>query len=233
MEGSTPTEKGDRAVLHLLFIAEQSQSIDRLRAELQQKGLSCTLIPPRNNIAGQIATQSPDLVLLQMNGSSPSQQLTRRERKPPVIALIGKEALGNSRIDLKTVDDFVVAPGDADELLLRAKRLLDHPEEEPEGEVVRCGDLAINLATCEVSLNGQLIDLTFKEYELLRFLASHPGRVYTRDSLLNQVWGYDYFGGDRTVDVHIRRLRSKVEDLNHSFIETVRNIGYRFRCESR
>ena len=72
------------------------------------------------------------------------------------------------------------------------------------------------------------MSLTFKEYELLKFLASHPGRVFTRDTLLNQVWSEDYFGGDRTVDVHIRRLRSKIEDASHIYIETVRNIGYRF-----
>lgn len=73
------------------------------------------------------------------------------------------------------------------------------------------------------------MDLTYKEYELLRFLASRPGRVFTREALLSQVWGYDYFGGSRTVDVHIRRLRAKIEDASHSFIDTVRGVGYRFR----
>ena len=74
--------------------------------------------------------------------------------------------------------------------------------------------------------------LTFKEYELLKFLARTSGRVFTREALLNRVWGYDYYGGDRTVDVHIRRLRSKIEDSSHTFIETVRNIGYRFRKDA-
>ena len=73
------------------------------------------------------------------------------------------------------------------------------------------------------------MNLRFKEYELLLLIASSPGRVYTREALLNLVWGYDYLGGTRTVDVHVRRLRSKIEDANHSFIETVWNIGYRFR----
>jgi DNA-binding response OmpR family regulator len=72
------------------------------------------------------------------------------------------------------------------------------------------------------------VSLTFREYELLKFLATNPGRVFTRDALLNGVWGEDFFGGDRTVDVHIRRLRSKIEDEANNFIETVRNIGYRF-----
>jgi two-component system alkaline phosphatase synthesis response regulator PhoP len=93
---------------------------------------------------------------------------------------------------------------------------------------VRCGDLVIDLDNCEVTVAGRLITLTFKEYELLRFMAAIPGRVFTRDALLDEVWGHDYFGGDRTVDVHIRRLRSKIEDSTHTFIDTVRNIGYRF-----
>ena len=76
---------------------------------------------------------------------------------------------------------------------------------------------------------GRLLALTFKEYELLKLLATNKGKVFTRESLLNEVWGYDYYGGDRTVDVHIRRLRSKIEDPTHTFIETVRNIGYKFK----
>ena len=79
---------------------------------------------------------------------------------------------------------------------------------------------------------GRKVLLTFKEYELLKLLASTPGRVYSRDKLLDQVWGYQYFGGTRTVDVHVRRLRSKIEDASHTFIETVRNVGYRFRALS-
>jgi len=90
----------------------------------------------------------------------------------------------------------------------------------------------INRAKCEVTLAGRVLMLTFMEYELLKFLASNKGRVFTREVLLNKVWGYDYYGGDRTVDVHIRRLRSKIEDLTHTFIETVRNIGYKFRENS-
>ena len=96
-------------------------------------------------------------------------------------------------------------------------------------ELIRRDDLVIDLARIEVSVAGRPIVLAFREYELLKFLASNPGRVFTRDVLLDRVWGYDYFGGDRTVDVHIRRLRSKIEDSGHVFIETVRNIGYRFK----
>ena len=77
-------------------------------------------------------------------------------------------------------------------------------------------------------MKGRRIALRFKEYQLLRLLAANPGRVYSREALLSQIWGFDYFGGTRTVDVHIRRLRSKIEDADHSFIETIWNVGYRF-----
>ena len=95
--------------------------------------------------------------------------------------------------------------------------------------MIRAGDLVIDLANCEVRVEGKIVELTFKEYELLKFLAKDRGRVFTREALLNKVWGYDYFGGDRTVDVHVRRLRSKIELSGQTFIETVRNIGYRFK----
>ena len=90
----------------------------------------------------------------------------------------------------------------------------------------------IDLEKYEVSLNGSILTLTFKEYELLKFLATHPGKVFTRDAILNKVWGYDYYGGTRTVDVHIRRLRSKLEEGSQSFLETVRGVGYKFIGES-
>lgn len=98
--------------------------------------------------------------------------------------------------------------------------------------VLKIGDLTIDSVRCEVEVGGRLLALTFKEYELLRLLATNKGKVFTREALLNQVWGYDYYGGDRTVDVHIRRLRSKIEDPVHTFIETVRNIGYKFKDTS-
>jgi len=138
---------------------------------------------------------------------------------PPALTVV----LGASSV----VDDFAVAGASGDELRARVRRLASTSP--VGGEALRRGDLMVDTVTCEVSLRGVLIELTFKEYELLKFLASHPGRVYSRESLLNSVWGYDYYGGDRTVDVHVRRLRSKIEDANHTFIDTVRNMGYRFR----
>ena len=93
---------------------------------------------------------------------------------------------------------------------------------------IRSGDLAIDEATYSARLRGRVLDLTFKEFELLKFLAQHPGRVFTRAHLLQEVWGYDYFGGTRTVDVHVRRLRAKLGVEYDAMIGTVRNVGYKF-----
>lgn len=93
---------------------------------------------------------------------------------------------------------------------------------------IRAGELAIDENSYTAKLRGRTLDLTFKEFELLKFLAQHPGRVFSRDHLLQEVWGYDYFGGTRTVDVHIRRLRAKLGAENESLIGTVRNVGYRY-----
>ena len=148
----------------------------------------------------------------------------------PVIVLVPRSRIADLDPSLP-ITDFISSPPDPDELVIRAKFALREDEADDsvdEGEFVRIGDLVINTSSYEVTLSGERIGLRFKEYELLRLLAENPGRVFTRDALLNQVWGYEYFGGTRTVDVHIRRLRSKIEDSDHSYIETIWNVGYRF-----
>ena len=99
-------------------------------------------------------------------------------------------------------------------------------------QLIKVGDLVVDQANYAVTIAGQPLELTFKEYELLRFLATHRGRVFTREALLNQVWGYDYYGGNRTVDVHIRRIRAKLGTPYEDLVETVRNVGYRFNDPS-
>ena len=94
--------------------------------------------------------------------------------------------------------------------------------------MIRSGEVVVDDATYTAKVGGRSLDLTFKEFELLKFLAQHPGRVFSRQQLLQEVWGYDYFGGTRTVDVHVRRLRAKLGPENETLIGTVRNVGYRF-----
>jgi DNA-binding response OmpR family regulator len=114
-------------------------------------------------------------------------------------------------------------------LRLAAGRLeLAARHEDADDEVIRSGELTIDEATYSARLKGRSLDLTFKEFELLKYLAQHPGRVFTRAQLLQEVWGYDYFGGTRTVDVHVRRLRAKLGTEHEALIGTVRNVGYKF-----
>jgi two-component system alkaline phosphatase synthesis response regulator PhoP len=148
------------------------------------------------------------------------------KRQLPVIAIISREILDGLDSDVG-MEDFVVTPLDLSELAIRIKRTIGRTNNIHSEELIRCCDLTIDLAKCEVAIDSRLLALTFKEYQLLKFLASNRGRVFTRQTLLNEVWGYDYYGGDRTVDVHIRRLRSKIEDSTHTFIETA--LGYKIR----
>ena len=156
--------------------------------------------------------------------------LARRARTAvdvPVLVVATRahmESLG----DGAEFDDFLLTPLDPQELSVRLHRLAARSAAEAPHEVVAFKDLDLNLATYQAALAGRPIDLTFMEYELLRFFATHPGRVWSREQLLERVWGYDYFGGARTVDVHVRRLRAKLGEERASWITTVRSVGYRF-----
>ena len=215
----------------VLIIAEESEEIRQLMTELARHDFTCS-VSDAAGIDEQFPVQNPDLVLLEADNLAiaGSLCLTFRQRNLPTIALARLETVSHLNGNLEA-DDFIVKPCNPPELVARVKRLL-HRNASSKSEVIRYGELSIDTARCEVTIAGHRKMLTFKEYELLKFLASNPGRVFTRDILLDRVWGQDYFGGDRTVDVHVRRLRSKIEDSGHCFIETVRHIGYRFSRSS-
>ena len=130
------------------------------------------------------------------------------------------------------VDDVLLdtaGPAEVDaRLRLATGRVATSPEATNEPGVVRAGELTIDEGTYTCKLRGRALDLTFKEFELLKYLAQHPGRVFTRAQLLQEVWGYDYYGGTRTVDVHVRRLRAKLGPEHEQLIGTVRHVGYKF-----
>jgi DNA-binding response OmpR family regulator len=143
----------------------------------------------------------------------------------PVLVIAGRGDVAD--LVGASFDDFVLAPLDPAELALRISRLAGGEVTAPD-EVLEFKDLALNTATYQASVGETPIDLTFMEYELLRFFVSNPGRVWSREQLLSRVWGYDYFGGARTVDVHVRRLRAKLGEERAPWITTVRSVGYRF-----
>jgi DNA-binding response OmpR family regulator len=123
------------------------------------------------------------------------------------------------------VSDFILLPASAEEMSLRIRRLTQAAGSD---EIHHFKDLELNLLTYQATIGGTPIDLTYMEYELLRFFVEHPHRVWSREQLLSKVWGYEYYGGARTVDVHVRRLRSKLGEHRASWITTVRSVGYRF-----
>jgi DNA-binding response OmpR family regulator len=124
--------------------------------------------------------------------------------------------------------ELILLPLRPAELAARIARARRRVEGVEDGEHVRIGTLELNLATYQVAIGGRPVDFTYMEYELLKFLATHPGRVFTREALLSRVWGYDYYGGARTVDVHVRRVRAKLGQEHAARIKTVRSVGYRF-----
>jgi DNA-binding response OmpR family regulator len=146
----------------------------------------------------------------------------------PVLLLATGAQLAELELREDLFDDFCLAPFHARELEARLAHLFWRTGRGTRPELVEYGPLVLNLETYQAAVGGRPLDLTYMEYELLKFLATHPGKVFTRETLLSRVWGYEYYGGARTVDVHIRRLRAKLGEEHASLISTVRSVGYRF-----
>lgn len=155
--------------------------------------------------------------------------LRKRDGLPvPLLMLVTGAQLDELTLRDELFDDFCLLPFHPRELEARLRHLVAHETVAIRSEVVDYGGLVLNLETYQASIEGRPLDLTFMEYELLKFLTQNPGRVFTREILLSRVWGYDYYGGARTVDVHIRRLRAKLGEEHANLIQTVRSVGYRF-----
>jgi DNA-binding response OmpR family regulator len=146
----------------------------------------------------------------------------------PILVVVDANSVGVLEANRGLFDEFAFAAALEDELDARLSHLLWRSGRTKSADVIVYGPLALNLETYQAVVEGRPLDLTYMEYELLRYLAAHPGKVFTREALLSAVWGYDYFGGARTVDVHVRRLRAKLGEENAHLIETVRSVGYRF-----
>jgi DNA-binding response OmpR family regulator len=154
----------------------------------------------------------------------------------PIIAITTEGGLTAFNADWG-IDDVILdtaGPAEVDARIRIAlgKHAIELVASDPHAGEIRTGEVTIDESTYTARLKGIVLDLTFKEFELLKYLAQHPGRVFTRAQLLQEIWGYDYFGGTRTVDVHIRRLRSKLGPEFEAIIGTVRNVGYRFTVDA-
>jgi DNA-binding response OmpR family regulator len=146
----------------------------------------------------------------------------------PLLLLVSGTQLTDLGLRDDLFDDFCLAPFHPRELEARLQHLFWRTGRGTRPELIEYGALILNLETYQAAIDGRPLDLTYMEYELLKFLASHPGKVFTRETLLSRVWGYEYYGGARTVDVHIRRLRAKLGEEQANLIQTVRSVGYRF-----
>jgi two-component system alkaline phosphatase synthesis response regulator PhoP len=213
------------------FVGQDRGKVEPLALELGEEGYRTAVCLPGEMTMALADGPRPDAVVVDVtstNGAAGLLQDIRGTAATPTIALIREEQLPAYEPP-PGIDDFLVFPATAGELAARIRQLLRRHAHLEGNNTLCCDDLVINLASREVVLAGRSVTLVYKEYELLRFLLSNSGTVFSREELLNKVWGYDFYGGARTVDVHIRRLRSKIDDARHSFIQTVHNVGYRFR----
>src|SRR4051795_9343712 len=146
----------------------------------------------------------------------------------PLLLMVNATQLDDLELREDLFDDFCVWPFQPKELEARLKHLFWRTGRGTRPELIEYGPLGLNLETYQAAIESRPLDMTYMEYELLKFLATHPGKVFTRETLLSRVWGYEYYGGARTVDVHVRRLRSKLGEDHVNLIQTVRSVGYRF-----
>ena len=176
------------------------------------------------------AEVAPELVVFEARGNARSylgQVVQQVEDLPaPLLLIVNEEELPSLQFPTTVASDFVMHGASVAECTARVKRLMTSQEEPASLDCISVDGLVINLATYQVTINGEPIDFTYLEYALLSFLARHPGRTFSRDALLQRVWGFDYYGGSRTVDVHVRRIRSKLGPDLAERLETVRGVGY-------
>ncbi len=215
-----------------ILLVEASEDLRPIAAALEAGGYTVSHVH-LDAVLEDVGEETPALIVFNMIGRADApavRNLLRSERMPhgiATLAVLPGEQLAAFDFSIG-FDDFIVHPAPAEEITARVRRAVWLKSGVESDNTLRAANLLIDLANYKVYVSGRPVDLTYKEYELLRFLATNRDKVFTREALLNRVWGYDFYGGARTVDVHIRRLRSKIEERSHTFIETVRNVGYRF-----
>lgn len=174
---------------------------------------------------------SHDLVIYEARGDAlgnvaQAEAMLVEDGSTPMLIIVNDEQLSEFRLPVQVKSDFVVHGASSAECAARIRQLLWPGNESSTSDFITVDNMTINLATYQVKVAGEPLDLTYLEYALLAFLVTHPGRTYSRDALLRRVWGFDYYGGSRTVDVHVRRVRAKLGPELAQRLETVRGVGY-------
>lgn len=185
------------------------------------------------SLADAVAKGSPDVTVIfaridEKDLSFAKKLISHYDQVEHAPRLIICESADIPELQSNYIEDFIFYPYNNNEIALRIKKILNRLNKSADGLIIKAGDLIINTESYEASVRGNKLQLTIKEFELLRYIAIRSGRVHTREALLNQVWGYEYFGGLRTVDVHIRRIRAKLGENNEELIQTVHGVGYKF-----
>lgn len=226
-------------MVSILVVDDESSIRELLKFNLEKEGYKVTGAANGEDALSRMAVNHYNLVLLDvMLPGMDGLEVCRRMKTDaslasiPVIMLTAKGDEIDKVLGLELgADDYLTKPFGIRELLARIKARLRTVNPKVDEQILSRGGLTMNLSAFSVKVGERDIDFTPKEFELLRLLMSHPGKVYTRDELLEKIWGYEYAGDTRTVDVHIRHLRQKVEKdpANPEYIETLRGIGYRFK----
>jgi DNA-binding response OmpR family regulator len=215
----------------VVVVSDRERGVHDVSARLSRAGWR-VVARKLSDDPDEIALETPDLVVLDIPDDRrvrPTVAAVTRAHGMdgvPVIAVVGAPGVGEAGID-PDLADFVARPLRDEELEARVRRpfLLNGRSAD---DRVRVGRLVIDLKGYEASADGTLLDLTYQEFELLKFLATHPGQAFSRDQLLARVWGYDYYGGSRTVDIHVRRIRAKLGHPLAGCLQTVRHVGYKW-----
>lgn len=222
-----------------LVVEDDGNIAELLRLYLGKDGFEVKIAEDGGKGVSMFSTFNPDIVLLDimlpvLDGWQVCTEI-RKTSKVPIIMLTAKGETTDKINGLEMgADDYITKPFDVNELLARVHAVMRRAEEaqEPAEHKLTFDKLVINLDSYELIVNGEKIDTPPKEMELLYHLASAPNRVFTRNQLLDEVWGFDYFGDSRTVDVHIKRLREKLEDVSDKWsLKTVWGVGYKFEVE--
>ncbi len=215
----------------VMFIADSLDNAHRFQQALSS--MDVEVVASSSLHFKDLVAQNPscDLVIYEVRGDTPTsvseaEALLVEEGIPSMLLVVPAERLAEFRLPLQVKSDFIVQGATLDECAARIRMLLWPGNETSSSEFITIDNMTINLATYQVKVNGEPLDLTYLEYALLAFLATHPGRTYSRDTLLRRVWGFDYYGGSRTVDVHVRRVRAKLGPELAQRLETIRGVGY-------
>lgn len=219
----------------ILIVDDESNIVELIRLYLEKEGFETVVAKDGNEALFKFKSENPDLIILDIMIPEPDGwQVCREIRKSsnvPIIMLTAKSETFDKVLGLELgADDYLTKPFEAKELVARVKAVLRRTDsKEPDKKLISFDNLSVNIENYELVINGKLTDVPPKELELLYFLASNPNRVYTREQLLEEVWGFDYFGDSRTVDVHIKRLREKLEGVEGNWqLKTVWGVGYKF-----